>query len=85
MVGVSMTWETVLKGPSIRKVERHHPKKDGIVGMVVLEAVGCKENPLIYFFLFSDVTCVSLVRVRACACMHCGAWVHMCVQGCARG
>lgn len=51
----------------------------------MLEAVGYKENPLIYFFLFSDVMCVSLVRVRACACMHCGAWVHMCVQGCARG
>lgn len=32
MVGVSMTWETVLKGPSIRKVERHQPRK-----MVLLE------------------------------------------------
>lgn len=37
--------------------------------MMVPETARYKENLLIYFFLFSDVTCVSLcvfVHVRAC-------------------
>lgn len=41
--------------------------------MVVLETVRYKENLLIYFFLFSDVMCVSL-----CVFVH----VHACIVVC---